>query len=286
MFRKILESLKRKYGPLPLWAWTAIAGAGVYLWNRRRGGPTEADASQPAFAPSYGFGEEPDYGDTGGGGGGAGDGTVSAPVMPGGGDVDYFPDNKLRMEAMELIDQIRGIQDELGTATYAPAVDGGEEIIEPDVPAQIATKAKAAQPAKGVKWGGQTFKTKAGLAGLLARTTGGSPASAFKRWAKRHPGAAKKLSGPAPKAAVKQPPKPAKQPSARTGARQPAKAGGGAAGARARNGRPGAPQPARPRNEPPPRVSPKPAPKPAAKAAPKPPKPRRSPKPRRRGGGV
>lgn len=276
MLRKIGESLRRKYGPLPLWAWTALAGGAVFLWNRLRAGPSEAASAEPAYAPAYAFGEagEPDYGDTG----------APAPVggvAPAEGEpsTDLYPDNKLRLASMQLIDQIRGISDELGATSYAPELAGYEDVVAPDVPESIATPAKAATPAKGVKWGGQTFTTKAGLASWLQRHGGGSPAAAFAAWARRHPGGAKKLAGPAPKAPAKQPPRPAVKPSSRTAARAPAKGGNGAGGARARAPQPPTSQPARPRPAPA-RQAPAPAPKQKAAAPRKPaPAPRPKPKP-------
>lgn len=262
MLKKLLARLKHKYGPLPLWAWTAIAGAGVYLWNRTRRSPSEEEAAAPAFSPAYAFGEgEADYGDTGGGPAPVGE---VGPVEGGG---ELYPDNKLREASMDLIDQIRGISDELGER--GPATGGSEDVVEPDSTEDVGGDRE--QPEAGVRWGGQTFTTKAALGRWLAEHYAGrgQAARAYKDWARNHPDAAAKLSGPAPKPPKKQPPKAPKRPSARTQGREPAKGGRGAAGARARAPQPPAARAERPRPAPARRQAPQPAPKPKPKPTPK-----------------
>ncbi len=130
---------------------------------------------------------------------------------------------------MELIDQIRGISDELGSRdTGAPP--GGVDVTEPE------TGEPAAPPSRGVPWYGRVFKTKAGLAReLAARGYRGkrSPAAAFREWARLHPGAAPKLGGKVPKPGKPARPAHASPKSSRTN-RAPAKKGAGAGGARPR----------------------------------------------------
>lgn len=43
----LLERLKHKYGPLPLWAWTSIAGGAGWFYMRSRGGGAVANAGTP-----------------------------------------------------------------------------------------------------------------------------------------------------------------------------------------------------------------------------------------------
>lgn len=253
MFRKLIARLRHKYGPLPLWAWTAIAGAGVFLWNRYRSGPSEEEAAAPAFAPAYAFGEgEADYGDTGPGPVGA-----VGPAEDGG---ELYSDNKLREASMELIDQIRGISDEL--AQGGPPAAGGEEVVEPDRPDSIATPGKPPQPERGVRWYGREFTSKRGFAAELARRGyrgARNAAEAWREWARLHPDQARKIAGPAPKAPKRQPAKAPKRPSAHTPGREPAKGGRGGAGARARAPQRPPQQAQRPRTTPAKRQSPTPA---------------------------
>lgn len=234
MLKRIMESLRRKYGPLPLWAWAAIAGGALALWYGFRRGPA---LEQEAPAPAFAFGPEQDFGDTGEP---AAIGGV-APVEPETGDL--YPDNRLRQTADDLIDQIRGISDELALASSGPSEPGGEEAVPPDQPGEARVK-------RGVDWYGQTFATKAGLAAELARRGyrgARSPAEAWRVWAKLHPAAVRKLAGPKPKPAPKQVPKARRRPSPRQTGREPAKAGRGAGGARARSPLRPKPKPARPR---------------------------------------
>jgi len=212
---RILESLKRKYGPLPLWAWSLIAGGALALWFRLRGGEPAPEAiAQPALA----FGE-PDPGDTG-----LGPVGEVGPVPGGAGEV---PLEALGVSTAALEEQLARLE---GVLERIPETEpGGVEIVEPDT--------GATETAVGVRWGGQTFTTKAGLGRWLAsRYAGrGNAGLAYRQWAKRHPAAAALLTGPPPRIPPKKKPKAPTKASGRTGARKPAKPGKGQAGARARS---------------------------------------------------
>ncbi len=207
--RKLLERLKHKYGPLPLWAWALIVGGALALvWRLRAGREQPAEA---IAEPAYAFGAEPDYGDTGA-------------VGPVGevGPVAGEPAEPFRGVSRTELEE--AIAEALGNI---PGVGpGGEDVVPPDG----TEPPPATEPTQGVRWGGQIFTTKSGLAAYL-RGRGQS----WKQWAKRHPGAAAKLLGPAPKPRPKPKPQPPTKPSGRTGGRAPAKRGRGRAGARARS---------------------------------------------------
>ncbi len=207
MMRGLLARLKHRYGPLPLWAWAAIVGGAIaVVWRLRAGReqPTEAIAE-----PAYAFGAEPDYGDTGAG--------ALGPVGEVGPAEEPFR-GVSRTELEEAIAEAIGNIPGVGP--------GGEETVPPDG----TEPPPSPEPTKGVRWGGQIFTTKRGLAAYL-RGRGQS----WKQWAKQHPGAAAKLLGPPPKPKPKPHPQPPTKPSGRTGARAPGKPGRGRAGARARS---------------------------------------------------
>lgn len=270
MLKGLLARMRHKYGPLPLWAWTAIAGtAGALYWRLRKPPPATAEDTAGA-QPAYAFGES-DFGDTGAGEVGG--------VGPVGGETaaEAPLDSELAQRVGDLAGHVTELEDAFTSAGYERQEDkswlppstpgtGGEEFIEPDTGAAGAP----AGSRKGVPWYGRTFATKAGLAKELAKRGyrgARTPAQAFKLWAKLHPGAAKKLGGKAPVPHAK----PGKgkapaRPSSNTRSRQAPKHGAGTAGARPRNApKAAAKPPARPR--------PAPARKPAAKPKPKP-KPR------------
>jgi hypothetical protein len=255
---KILASLKRKYGPLPLWAWAAIAGVGAAVWWRMR---KPADTSPDAIAePSFAYGSEADYGDTGGtpaGSSGTAGTEAYAPEAAG----ELYPDNKLREATMELVDQIRGATEDVAAATGegAPPSEGGADVTEPDTGDTASVR--------GVRWGGRTFTTRAGLAKWLAQHGAGqgNAGRAFATWAKRHPGAAATLSGKAPKPKPPAHPKAPKRTSPGQAARAAAKPGRGKAGARPRQAPAAAHKPAQTRPRPAARSAPKPAQHKAAK---------------------
>lgn len=250
--KALIAAAKRKYGPLPLWAWATLVGGAIALYWRMRAPAPEPDAFA---APLLAYGQlEPDYGDSGSAGLGGVPAVDPAPVEA---PYDLYPDNKLREASMELIDQIRGITEELDTVT--PGTEpGGETVVDPGTDRVIEEFA-------GVRWGGQIFSTKRGLAAYL-RGRGQS----WKAWAKNHPTAARSLLGPPPKPPKPRKPKKAKKPSKRDGAREPAKRGAGRAGARTRKPPRPAPTKARPR-----------MPAPKARAKPQP-QPKPKPKPKRR----
>jgi len=80
---KIRQSLTRKIGPLPLWAWGIIAGVAIYVYRSRQalvtgaGTPASVDANSPSVTDQTGSGS---------GGGGGGD-----PVTLGPGESVYDP---------------------------------------------------------------------------------------------------------------------------------------------------------------------------------------------------
>jgi hypothetical protein len=255
--RKLLEAARRKWGPLPVWAWAAIAGTiGALYWRMRGGGgaATGDTIQQPAIA----YGGEPDYGDTGSGGlagldGGAGAGAAATGTAY---DIrdDVASGLESRMATLEwgmsnMGEHFNdpgywGVDTEAGGSGTAPesgASAGGTETVTPDKPDDV-DRSKPKPKAAGVSWGGRTFTTKQGLGSWLS----GRGAS-YSTWAKRHPAAAKLLKGPVPKPKPA-PRKPAPRPaSGRAPARQAPKTGKGQAGARARP----APKPAPPKRKPP-----------------------------------
>lgn len=257
---KVFASLKRKYGPLPLWAWALIAGGAIALWWRMRK-PAEAPADAIA-EPSFAAAGEPDYGDTG---------TYANAGAPGveateGGEL--YADNKLREASMEYIDSLRALTEEAQAAAGVPQSageeGGGADATEPDT--------GDASSVRGVKWGGRTFTTKAGLAKWLAAHGAGqgNAGRAFRTWAKRHPGAAATLAGKAPKPKPPRRPKAPAQHSKRQAGRAAPKPGRGTAGARKRQPAQHAAAPAQTR----PRAAPRPKPKPAPHPKRKPPRSR------------
>lgn len=248
MFKGFVKRLSHKYGPLPLWAWASIGGAAAALYWRMRKPAAVTGEDTSMAQPAYALGEG-DAGDTGAG-------TAASPATdataPSAGEL--YPDNKLGEAAMQLIDQIRGISDDLGAAAEgdtgtgdASAPDtGGETTDEPDTGATAASK--------GVGWYGKTFTTKGGLAKALAKRGYRGihdPAKAFRAWAKDHAAAAKKLGGKVPKPGKRPAPHKVPRASGNTRSRQPAKRGGGRAGARPRTApKAKARPPARPRPAP------------------------------------
>ncbi len=204
MMRKLLERLRHKYGPLPLWAWALIVGGALAIVWRLRGREQPAEA---IAEPAYAFGAEPDYGDTG----------AVGPV----GEVGPVAEEPFRGVSRTELEE--AIAEALGSI---PGVEpGGEQVTQPDT----GETGPTTEPEQGVRWGGQIFTTKGGLAAYL-RGRGQS----WKQWAKRHPGAAAKLLGPAPKPKPARKPKPPTRASDRSGARKAPKPGRGRAGARAR----------------------------------------------------
>lgn len=240
---KVLASLKRKYGPLPLWAWATIAGGAIALWWRMHKpssaeSPTPDELALPDAVSAYG---QSDTGDTGAG-------TAATPDASEGGEL--YSDNKLREAAMQLTDQLRAISEDVASAANEPPPPdegSGDVGNEPGVDTEEPDTG-AATKNPGVRWGGKTFRTKRALGAWLSQH-GGS----FKVWAKRHPAAARTLSGPAPKVKKRKPPKSRSRPSRPSQHRAPAKPGTGHAGARPRAARPragGKPTQTRPRSAP------------------------------------
>lgn len=45
MIRNIEQSLKNKFGPLPVWAWALITGAGIYVYRARKGAYSTGSAA-------------------------------------------------------------------------------------------------------------------------------------------------------------------------------------------------------------------------------------------------
>jgi hypothetical protein len=268
--RKLLEAARRKWGPLPVWAWAAIAGTIGALYWRMRGGDA-ADTGAAIQGPAFAYGGEPDYGDTGGtpaGGGAAGvDGGTGVGMQGAAYDIEgNFAKGELegfakRLESIEwgmanvgehLNDPgYWGVDtgaDGSGTAPESGVGAGGTETVTPDKPDDV-DRSKPKPKAGGVSWGGRTFTTKQGLGSWLS-----SRGASYSTWAKRHPAAAKLLKGPVPKPKPA-PRKPAPRPaSGRAPARQAPKTGRGQAGARPRT--PPKPKPVAKRKPPRPSVRP------------------------------
>jgi hypothetical protein len=118
---KLKATLTRKFGPFPAWVWLAGLAAAMLLYRSYMGRGTAAatDTSSTGIADvGAGVGAF----DTGGVGGGGSVGSGSLPLdqaAPVGGEL--FPDNKLRMATMDLVDQLRNATDTIGSATYDTA---------------------------------------------------------------------------------------------------------------------------------------------------------------------
>lgn len=76
---KIGQSLKRKVGPLPMWAWLGIAGVALYLYRRRQAASAAANpdtgSSTTPDTADYGPYGDGAYGDSSGAGSGGSDGS-------------------------------------------------------------------------------------------------------------------------------------------------------------------------------------------------------------------
>lgn len=58
---KLTQSLKRKWGPLPVWAWAAITGAAIFVYRARTslGGSASTSTTAPDVTDQTGSGAEP-----------------------------------------------------------------------------------------------------------------------------------------------------------------------------------------------------------------------------------
>jgi hypothetical protein len=81
----IKAALTRKFGPLPAWAWLAIAGGAYYLWRRRQGATTGGSGSTQGDPGSAGVGDTPAGTPGGSGDSGGGGGSQDQPPVPAGG---------------------------------------------------------------------------------------------------------------------------------------------------------------------------------------------------------
>jgi len=90
--QRVGASLKRKLGPLPVWAWAILAGGAVYLYRRQAGGggsSSSGDASTPLDPITLAPGDrvyDPNSGQLLGGGDGGGSGGGDGGGSGGGGD--------------------------------------------------------------------------------------------------------------------------------------------------------------------------------------------------------
>lgn len=204
------KGLGKKVGPFSLWVWLVMGGAVVvvgYLYLRNRGqgdgggGFVETVTGNQTASP-----EQQAYG--GGPSGGASDGLASQ-VDPS--TLQALIDQSVQpylASAGDLRGHVYELEDAFANAGYTqnedktwtpPDLFSGDAQQNATVDATLGAPGAAPRPA-GVKWGGQTFTTRAGIAAYLSGTQQGKPrAQAYRQWATKHPGAAKQLTGPAPK---------------------------------------------------------------------------------------
>lgn len=218
--------LKRKVGPLPLWAWVAIVAgaAGAYwLFVRGRAGAGEPAVGGPEVVTGSG-GYTPQMA------AGAGAPAENAALA---GQLDPATLQALQDQLGAQVGDIRGHVTELEDAFSAsgftrnedktwtaPGADGDVGGIEDLVRSIVESMGgvQAPPPAPGVRWGGQTFTTKAGIASYL-RGRGQS----YSKWAANHPAAARSLGGPVPKPKTKPArPGPKRPPARKPPAQRPA----------------------------------------------------------------
>lgn len=78
--------LKRKIGPLPIWAWAGVAGGAVGIWwvRKKKAAAAAAGTSSTGQAATVGAAGQP-FASTGDGGGGFGGGSGGGGTSPGGG---------------------------------------------------------------------------------------------------------------------------------------------------------------------------------------------------------
>jgi nucleoid-associated protein YgaU len=118
---RLSETLKKKYGPLPVWAWGVVIGgtilAFIILRGGRRAGPS---ASGPTQIPVYGpAGPDSDYGEAGG-------------------DSYYYMQlNELNAQFQELLETQLGLQEQIEdwmngipSVTPLPEVDHNNLLVQ------------------------------------------------------------------------------------------------------------------------------------------------------------
>lgn len=216
--------LKKPLMGMPVWAWVAAAlvAVAVFIYMRRRaqtnqGATTNADVAAPV---PVGAGVD----SSGMSGGGAGDG--SGLPTDQGGSTGGIPQSVLdelnwakgtiqqnEQGLSDLQNQLSQFENSLGpngTGGNGAGVGGGG----PGDPG--GGPGADTQTQMGVSWGGEQFTTRRGIAQWLS-----AHGASYGTWARRHPGAAARLTGPAPKASRAAT---TKQPKAKAPARKAAKA--------------------------------------------------------------
>lgn len=204
------KGLGKKVGPFSLWVWLVMAGGVAvvgYLYLRNReagdggGGFVETVSGNQTASPveqAYGGGPSGGYSD--GLAGQVDPSTLDALVQQAVGP--YLASaGDLRGHVYELEDAFANAGYTLNEdKTWTPPGNAYEAAIDATLgPPGGGPQATQAPAQGGVRWGGQTFTTKAGLAAFLAGSQGRGRAESYRDWATKHPGAAQRLSGPAPK---------------------------------------------------------------------------------------
>lgn len=205
-------ALAKRVGPFALWVWLVIGAALVvvlYLYMRNR---TSSEGSS-------GFGAEIVTGNAASGpienaygGGSVGNESLVGQVDPTTlesliqqGIQPYLASaGDLRGHVYELEDAFANAGYTLNEdKTWTPPMTSPEAVLDATLgPPGGGPQQNQPTPVAGVRWGGEVFTTKRGLATHL-RGHGVS----FGSWAAKHPQAAKKLSGPAPPPPKKKQPK-------------------------------------------------------------------------------